>query len=266
MKSISLPFERENVFRADQARERNTVGRRIAAARARAGYTQAELAERLRGCGVSVQPPAVNKWEKGETLPGVYTLAALTKVLAVGDMMLFFDDRGTPPAESLNADGQMMLRRYREYLESDPRYARPLRETPMIWIPVSTLPASAGWGDFLEEEHFEKTAFPARVVPWGTDFAVRVHGDSMEPAYHDGQIVFVERAETLRDGDTGLFSLEDEGYIKIYREELPAAEEAEEFTDSDGALHPRVRLVSLNPAYPPIEVQGGLRIFGRILC
>ena len=40
-------------------------------------------------------------------------------------------------------------------------------------------------------------SFPEKSVPKGADFGVRVSGDSMEPVYHDGQIVWVEECETV---------------------------------------------------------------------
>lgn len=64
-------------------------------------------------------------------------------------------------------------------------------------MPVSNLAVSAGTGEFLEEGNFEMVSFPEKSVPKGADFGVRVSGDSMEPVYHDGQIVWVEECETL---------------------------------------------------------------------
>ena len=107
--------------------------------------------------------------------------------------------------------------------------------------------------------------FPESVVPRGTDFAVRVHGNSMEPAYQDGQIVFFERCERLENGDVGLFAYEGQGYIKLYTETLPEGAEAEETLDSYGVVHPKVSLVSLNPQYAPLAVTSPLTVFGRAL-
>jgi len=46
------------------------------------------------------------------------------------------------------------------------------------------------------------------------DFGVRVNRDSMEPVYHDGQIVWVEKTVALQPGEAGIFICNGEGYLK----------------------------------------------------
>ena len=94
-------------------------------------------------------------------------------------------------------------------------------------MPVSNLAVSAGTGAFLEEDSFEHISVPANTVPKGAEFGIRVSGDSMEPVYHDGQIVWVERCETLSIGQVGVFVYDGEGYLKSYGEREPAAREAD---------------------------------------
>ena len=252
-------------YRADLAREKNTLGRKIAEARRARKLTQAELSALLKDYGVSVQTPAVSKWESGETVPGAYQLLALCHALEIRQGLAFFSGQVAAPADPLNAEGRRMLRHYRGYLESQDRYLTPLREPAVIRVRLSSLPASAGTGDFLADGEFEWVDFPESVVPRGTDFAVRVHGNSMEPAYRDGQIVFFEQCERLDPGDVGLFAYEGQGYIKLYAEQPPEGEEIDSFLDSCGVVHPRASLISLNPDYPPIEVRAPLTIFGRAL-
>ena len=82
------------------------------------------------------------------------------------------------------------------------------------------------------------------------DFGVRIAGDSMEPRFVHGQIVWVHRQETLRSGEIGVFLYNGAGYCKRF-ERAPG----------------RVELVSLNPRYAPIRVAEGdeLRVFGRVV-
>ena len=82
------------------------------------------------------------------------------------------------------------------------------------------------------------------------DFGVRIAGDSMEPRFVHGQIVWVHRQETLRSGEIGVFLYNGAGYCKRF-ERVPG----------------RVELVSLNPRYAPIRVAEGdeLRVFGRVV-
>ena len=56
--------------------------------------------------------------------------------------------------------------------------------------------------------------------PQGASYAVRVRGDSMEPWFHDGGIVFVNH-DPMRDGDVGVFCVDGAAVIKQWhRDEL----------------------------------------------
>lgn len=116
----------------------------------------------------------------------------------------------------------------------------------VIFIDTYTQSASAGTGQYLDDDSFQRLGYPADRVPVNTDFAVPVAGDSMEPEYSDGDIVFVERSEDVAFGDIGLFVLNGEGFIKI--------------CDPKG-------LISLNPAYSPIKINDdcSFKTIGKIL-
>ena len=54
------------------------------------------------------------------------------------------------------------------------------------------------------------------------DLVFPVNGDSMEPEYHDGDLVLVERypgCSELQYGEVGAFSIGNSTYIKVYEEE-----------------------------------------------
>jgi phage repressor protein C with HTH and peptisase S24 domain len=116
-------------------------------------------------------------------------------------------------------------------------------------MPVYDLPASAGTGVFLDSSDYEMVQVGSE-VPVNANFGVRVSGDSMEPFYHDQQIVWVQQQPTLNDSEIGIFLLNGQAYIKQWR------------TSDKGA-----RLVSLNRAYSPIAIQeeDELRTFGKVL-
>ena len=136
-----------------------------------------------------------------------------------------------------------------------------------ITMPVSELPVSAGLGAFLEGEMFQQIQVPASSVPAGTEFGIYVSGDSMEPRYHDGQIVWVKRCEELECGDIGIFVYDDCGYLKKYDEHTPDKSQAEFLTDSYGVVHNQPVLVSLNTKYSPILISPEQRfeIVGKVL-
>ena len=237
-------------YDAEKARERNEIGAKVARARRELRMTQGELAGELALRGVRVQTAAVSKWEKGDSVPGAYQLAALCDALRIP---LFAEE------ERLNEEGRRMLAGFRGYLESLPAYRRSAaREGSVVEMNVSTLPASAGFGEALDNNLFERQAFPAASVPAGADFAVRVSGDSMEPVLHDGQYAWVAECTRLVNG---------EGFIKVYDEREPEGDEAENFTDSEGVRHLQPVLVSCNQEYAPRAIASGedFRIVGRVL-
>ena len=82
------------------------------------------------------------------------------------------------------------------------------------------------------------------------DFGVRVSGDSMEPLYLNGQIIWVHQQETLEDGEIGIFFLDVEAYVKKYHQ------------TPDG-----ISLISMNKKYAPIKVSSGsvFRTFGKVV-
>ncbi len=246
-------------YNAEKARERNEIGTLIAQARRAMRLTQGGLVSALALRGVHVQTAAVSKWEKGDSVPGAYQLAALCDVLKIP---LFGEE------EKLNEEGRKMLAGYRGYLESLPAYRRrAVRTGPVTEMKVSMLPASAGFGEALDNNLFERKAFPASSVPAGAAFAVRVSGDSMEPVLHDGQYAWVEECTRLNPGEVGLFVVDGEGFIKVYDEQEPEGDEREYFTDSEGVCRLQPVLVSCNEIYAPKVISSGMdfRIAGRVL-
>ncbi len=173
-------------------------------------------------------------------------------------------------SEALNETGLKKVAEYKADLIATGLYRqRPVcadnEET--IEMDISLLEASAGTGNILDEGGFEKVSFPVSAVPSNADFGVRVHGDSMEPVYHDGQIVWVKRCETLLPGDIGIFVYDGNGYLKKYGEREPEEPDREGFVDSNGVLRPQPLLISYNPAYAPIQVspQAMFRVVGQVL-
>ena len=67
------------------------IGANIAAYRKRAGWTQAGLAEKL-----NYSDKAVSKWERGESVPDVFTLMALSSQLGVSVNDLLEDPNALP--------------------------------------------------------------------------------------------------------------------------------------------------------------------------
>lgn len=254
-------------YNAEAERRANYIGRQLAGARKAKGLTLVGLSQLLEDYGVSVSNVAIHKWEQGASTPNAYQLLALSQALDLGEDMTYFMGSASP---ALNEEGLRKVAEYRSDLIATGRYTPKVYSDSLIRyieMPVSDLPVSAGTGTFLEEDRFEMVSFPEHTIPQGADFGVRITGDSMEPVYHDGQIVWVRRCSTLRPGEVGLFLYDGEGYIKQYGEQDPDDAALDSFLDSSGVLHKQPVLISYNPAYPPrpVSPQLSFSIAGKIL-
>ena len=108
-------------------------------------------------------------------------------------------------------------------------------------------PASAGTGQYLNDVRVERIELPVDV---DADFVIPIKGDSMEPDYHDGDLVFIQTSVDLNDGVIGVFNYNGDAYIKQL------------FIDKEQA-----HLHSLNAAYKdmPITPETDFRIIGEVV-
>jgi SOS-response transcriptional repressor LexA/DNA-binding Xre family transcriptional regulator len=103
------------------------------------------------------------------------------------------------------------------------------------------LPVSAGSGMFLDGVGTNEIMIPDNAKTGDADYALRISGNSMEPKYHNGDILLVEETDTVEVGEAGIFILDGAGYFKIFGGD---------------------RLISLNPEYSDIP----LRDFDEVSC
>ena len=84
----------------------------------------------------------------------------------------------------------------------------------MLKIDWYALPASAGTGNILDSDLAEELLVPESAEAEKADFVISVGGDSMEPTYHDGDKVFVEKCDSVDIGEVGIFVVNGDVYIK----------------------------------------------------
>ena len=265
---LSLEARRSGHYDAGAEYARNAVGKKIAAERRRRGLSQGEFAALLADYGIRIGLRGYAKWETGETVPNAYQMLAIYHALQPPEGARWL----VGGEESLDAEGLRRLDEYREDLVASGRY-RPAaklegRAVEYREALFSRLRPSAGPGNFLDEENFEKRLFPADSIPAGADFALEVDGSSMEPVYRDGQILWVQLCSSLRVGEAGLMSYDGLSYLKVYGEQPPPEELLPWFTDSEGKVFPQPVLISYNAEkYPPVPVhpEKGFSIIGRVL-
>jgi len=252
--------QKKDVLDVRVAKEHNLIGKRIATARHDKGMSLLECVSALEKHGVMISRKGLNKWETGENTPNAYQLMGVCHALDIKDIY----PQSLP---ELNDVGLRKLADYKADLIATRRYA-PLPvagEIEYIDMPVSFLAASAGTGAFLDDGNYDIVSVPRASVPAGAVLGIRVSGDSMEPVYNDGQIVWIARSETLHPGEVGIFAYDGDGYIKVYGEQEP--DDPAAFTDSYGVVRKQPVLISYNKKYPPraVSPEASFQIVGRVL-
>ena len=265
---LTLHPSRGEEYNAATEQQQNIVGQRIAQARNQVGISLAKFSTLLEDYGVFVKAAAISKWEVGKADPNAYQLMAVAQVLRMEDSLSQFISSGAKP--ELNEEGLKKVAAYKSDLIASGRYkpqAKVSNIIKFIEMPVSNLAVSAGTGEFLDEGNFEMISFPESSVPSGAEFGLRVSGDSMEPVYHDGQIVWVQQCEKVGVGEVGIFIYDGDGYLKVYDEQLPDEGCRDDFTDSYGNVHMQPVMVSYNQKYRPrvISAHAGFQVVGRVL-
>lgn len=101
--------------------------------------------------------------------------------------------------------------------------------------------AAAGVGFYFDDIPTDTIEAPYRE---NADFIVGVNGDSMEPTYSNGDLVYVEKCQIVEPGEIGIFMVNSECFIKE-------------------AGHDE--LISHNPKYKPIPGTEHIICVGRVL-
>ena len=227
------------------------IGEVIARLRSEKGLSQKVLAAGLRADGIAVTNQAVSKWETGSTQPSAAQLLAVCRILGVTDVLSAFgmsEEGGI--LRGLNRRGREKALEYIELLKRSEAYCSRPNMIALRQLPLYHIAASAGTGQFLDSDDYELVEV-GEDVPANANFGVRIAGDSMEPKFHDGDVVWVMQDRLLRHGEIGVFLWQGDVYCKKL--------------DTQSG---RVCLRSLNPAYSPIAVDedADFRVFGRVVA
>lgn len=229
--------------------------------REKAGIEQKAMAK-----VIGVTPNAISNWESGRARPDINLIPGICDVLGVSLYKLFdMEETG----EKYSVQEMALVKKYRQLkpsnrvlldnLASDMLSIQEAEECPALTrLLFYQRSLAAGCGDPTE---FDGKALPIYLyaemlnrsagssASRRADCVFPVSGDSMEPDYHSGDLVLVERipdADNLRQGEIGAFIVGNETYIKEYSEN---------------------GLVSLNPKYPLLrfDEEDKVYLIGRVL-
>ncbi len=214
------------------------------------GKTKASVAAAI-GCNKSL----FSQWEKKPT--SKITLDIVVKIaryLNVTVDNLLFDEMSLSESDKalLNVfhllpdnEQQRFIGRCSEISDRLVESQNKRRKISMRKMDVAVIAAGAGVSfPFTEDDSFEKESFPIDEIPVGADCGIPIDGDSMEPEYPNGCIVWVNRNCEIRYGDEVIAIVDGCPLFKVYQE--------------DG-LH------SYNSKYSVITTDHKIEIFGKVI-
>lgn len=221
--------------------------------RSKAGLNKKEFAERL-----GVKYTTYNGYETGSREPASDFLILVSKKFNVSiDYIMGLTDT-SEKLHSYNLRSEE-IEHIKNYRKLEPLWQQavdglietglkqnlvlePIPTTTIYPFPYcSNMSASAGTGmPVLDMANFE-TVELKKAPPKGSTFLVRVAGNSMEPTYHDGDVVFIKRQDIIRIGEVGLWMVDGLAYIKERGDNC---------------------LISHNEGYSPIEIDE----YTQVMC
>lgn len=252
----------------------NRFGKLLRQMREDAKKTVPEVSEHLTELGFKAAPQTIYGWERGLSQPNPDLFLTMCKFYNVTDVLSYFGyhpikKRSAPSiseeAMALATDYDRLDKWGRKQVRSvanieiarvEEEQARAvikaqrtdteIAESAIIHIPFrcSLQSASAGTGTYLGPEAFETIYVQDNPLTRRASFGVPVSGNSMEPRYHDKDILILDGSEEIEPGEIGVFSIDGEGYVK----ELGNGE-----------------LIPLNSAYDNIPLTGNIRCHGRVI-
>ena len=171
----------------------------------------------------------------------------------IADVFRKLDEHGKGAVRAiLNFEHASAVAEHRQAGTKKPKTKVKQRSDGLGDVEVFDQPSAAGLGNYLSDiaSHIEQ--YPANVIPEGTEFGVRISGNSMAPNIPDKATAFVQSKIAIEPGQVGIFLLNGESFWK----KLEVDREKQE-----------IRLVSFNPDYKDriIEECDDFRTLGLVL-
>lgn len=231
------------------------------------GLSANEVVSQLKKYGVEISSKTLYGYENDASMPNANVFVALCRIYKCDNPMNVFGSPSMSSSEvehikkyrSLDSYGQETvdtilereITRVKELnqqrdrikeLENRPIIIEKHDDTMMRIYTYLRKIACAGNGFYFDDIPTETIEAPYLE---GAEFIVGVNGDSMEPTYKDGDLVYVEKRQIIETGEIGIFIVNNECFIK------EAGEEG---------------LISHNPKYPMIPGTENIQCIGKVLA
>lgn len=246
----------------------NDIGKHLKELREQSNLTRKEAVDKLRALGIDISDKTLYGYESGRNSANADMFLALCKIYKCNNIMETFsdtveevlftnielniiekyrdlDDRGKEHVNTvlgweiectkLIADKDTQLSDLHQQLN-----IRKLQSHLRLYTYMDKI-ACAGTGFYFDDIPTDTLEAPYMK---GADFIIGVSGDSMEPNYHDGERLYVQKVKELTLGDVGIFTIHNECFVKELGE---------------------LGLISRNPEYEDIKGTEDVRLIGRVL-
>ncbi len=252
----------------------NKIGNILRNKRIEAGFSVKDISARLTARGYKASEKTIYSWENGNSQPTPDALLEMCDAYGIKNILESFGFNGYKEDGTLqlNIKEQNIIEKYRlldsvgqetiayllerevartkqiqqQQAQLNDLAARPItvqksNGTPLRLYTYMQKIASAGTGFLFDDIPSDTIEAP---YVSGADFIIGVNGDSMEPDYHDGDKLYIQKTEKLLEGDIGIFTIGNECFVK----EL----------GSDG-------LISRNAKYQKIPGSSEIRLIGKVI-
>jgi len=218
------------------------------------GLSANEVITKLKNYDIDISAKTLYGYESGLSMPNADAFVALCQIYKCDNPMKIF---GTPSISSIEfhfLEKYRFLDTYGKELVSlilEKEYERSTAESSQpVAVPVRLISyyyknASAGTGqvifDYPPDTNIE---IPDIQEYKNVSYAIGVNGSSMEPLYHDGDILLIEATREMQIGDIGIFQVNEECFVKKLGES---------------------ELISLNPDFPNIPLNESAIAMGKVI-
>lgn len=237
----------------------STMGERIKISRESKNLLQSQLAKLIdvKSAGV------ISNWEKDVSKPDANKIVRLCKALDIS-LSYLLDYQGPDESLCFSTNEIEHIKKYRSLDRSGQETVNHIlnheiermkviqglqkqseisttTKTDTYRYPYLQRIACAGTGFLFDDIPIDTIDAP---YMYSADFIIGVNGDSMEPTYYDGELLYVRKTNELQYGDIGIFIYAGECFVKEYG---------------------RRGLISHNPDYPNITGNEDIRIIGEVI-
>lgn len=213
---------------------KNNFAETLKELRIKAGYSQKDVYEKF-----NIRQSTFSAWETGRAEPSADMLLKLCKLYNVSDIFSVFgyDGYNDDGSIQLNLQEIELIEKYRTLdhrgqatvsyiLNREAEHMAQLEQASATVVEASdSVPASrvlqyfhsvsAGAGEVLfDDVCTERITVPDRPQYRRVAYAVKVSGHSMEPLYHDKDILLVEPTCEISVGEIGIFNVNGQAYVK----------------------------------------------------